>query len=587
MSTNLNNSVSSYVRLQLNLDDSFIDKCFQHVDKKLNRHEELINELMRLLKNKADLSDLENLKNSVLKSVDEKINDRLSEFESEMDDKISQTKSELISNFNNSIEKVSTTFDEKLKELTDRLNQLEKLSEFGTSIQKQFDEMKERVEEIERNLENEINITHNHQNSINSIILSFGGLNEQDLSGNLLNDFSKSSKITNKTQSKSNIKTSIKSDTNSNSDEDTNANSNSNTSSNTNANTDSNEANNNLNNLHNLNLTKSLTTSTTYVNEELKNLRDELQKFKDEIQIQSIINRQTPKTEPSASPPPIVIPTSPKAKVSPQQSPKSPVIQKPPQTKIIKMKDTSNNFNINDFIKDHNFIDFDFLTCHPYKTPIVHWTDPPELPKLEQLRDMYSFVDYFYHFVPKLQAHLTALHQKVTENSADIIGKCDKAVVEKMFDKFQAIVNELRKRLNDLKDAVEHTASREEINQMVDDLLMRLGSESETAAGCVKCIACGRDVAIVTGARTEKDLQRILGSPPNSIVRSNQTRSSLNALPASSSITVSTSNNNNNGSNNAIKSNGIKVTYTSRDGFDSEIVESPRSIRPSRMKVPR
>lgn len=580
MSSNQNNSVSSYVRLQL--DDSFIDKCFQHVNKKLNRHEELINELMRLLKNKADLSDLENLRVSLLDCMDEKINekidDRLSEFELRFNEKLNQTKSDLLSNLNNSIEKVVSSFDEKLKEINDKLNQLEKLSDFGKNIQQQFDEMKDRVETIEKKLDREVNVTQNHQKSINSIILSFGGLNEQDLSKNLLNDFSGSKKNQKKLLPKNDLMKTGNTDENPNEDE--NVNSDENIDNNLNLN--KNEKTDIINNLHNSDLTKALTSSTIYVNDELKSLRDELQKVKDEIQIQSIMGKQPPKTE-QQSPPPIVIPSSPKNKVSPQPSPKSPVIQKSQNTKIIKMKDTSNN-NWNDFINSHNFIDFDFLSCQPRNIPIVHWADPPELPKIEQFRDMYGFVDYFYRFVPKLQAHLTAIHQKVVENSSEIIGKCDKGLVEKMFDKFQAIVNEMRKRLNDLKEAVEQTASREEINQMVNELLMRLGSDSETAAGCVKCIACGREVAIVTGARNEKEFNRILGEPPNSIARSNTLRSSSSALPASAGIGVCVSRN---FGNNTSKSNGIKVTYSNRDGFDSEIVESPRSIRPAKMKVPR
>ncbi|KAK8899469.1 hypothetical protein M9Y10_001785 [Tritrichomonas musculus] len=580
MSSNQNNSVSSYVRLQL--DDSFIDKCFQHVNKKLNRHEELINELMRLLKNKADLSDLENLRVSLLDCMDEKINekidDRLSEFELRFNEKLNQTKSDLLSNLNNSIEKVVSSFDEKLKEINDKLNQLEKLSDFGKNIQQQFDEMKDRVETIEKKLDREVNVTQNHQKSINSIILSFGGLNEQDLSKNLLNDFSGSKKNQKNLLPKNDLMKTGNTDENPNEDE--NVNSDENIDNNLNLN--KNEKTDIINNLHNSDLTKALTSSTIYVNDELKSLRDELQKVKDEIQIQSIMGKQPPKTE-QQSPPPIVIPSSPKNKVSPQPSPKSPVIQKSQNTKIIKMKDTSNN-NWNDFINSHNFIDFDFLSCQPRNIPIVHWADPPELPKIEQFRDMYGFVDYFYRFVPKLQAHLTAIHQKVVENSSEIIGKCDKGLVEKMFDKFQAIVNEMRKRLNDLKEAVEQTASREEINQMVNELLMRLGSDSETAAGCVKCIACGREVAIVTGARNEKEFNRILGEPPNSIARSNTLRSSSSALPASAGIGVCVSRN---FGNNTSKSNGIKVTYSNRDGFDSEIVESPRSIRPAKMKVPR
>jgi hypothetical protein len=74
--------------------------------------------------------------------------------------------------------------------------------------------------------------------------------------------------------------------------------------------------------------------------------------------------------------------------------------------------------------------------------------------------------------------------------------------------------------------------------------------EGQTAVGRVKCMACGRDIPQVTGAITEAEAQRALGSAPNSM---------------------------------AYKSVGpakVGIVFQTKEGFDSGIVESPRSIRP-------
>jgi hypothetical protein len=63
----------------------------------------------------------------------------------------------------------------------------------------------------------------------------------------------------------------------------------------------------------------------------------------------------------------------------------------------------------------------------------------------------------------------------------------------------------------------------------------------------MKCMACGREIVQVTGAVPEEDAFRTLGAAPNSLICPNGSPSRLSA--------------------------------TCRERFESEIVESPRSVR--------
>ena len=205
-------------------------------------------------------------------------------------------------------------------------------------------------------------------------------------------------------------------------------------------------------------------------------------------------------------------------------------------------------------------VDFDITSIKPYPSVVAHWRDPPELPPIHPFLNMGEVVDYIYRLIPKLQAHLTAMQAKIVENAADLLGKVDKSLVEKMFEKFQSVIGEMAGRIDDLKDAVEQTATREEINDMVEDILASMSMDGQTAVGTVKCMACGRDIPQVTGAQTEQEAYRALGNAPNSMAFHN-------------------------------RSTNFGVQYQTKEGFDSGIVESPRSIRPfkpaSRVSVSR
>jgi hypothetical protein len=123
--------------------------------------------------------------------------------------------------------------------------------------------------------------------------------------------------------------------------------------------------------------------------------------------------------------------------------------------------------------------------------------------------------------------------------------------VEKLFERFQGVLGDLSGRVDDLKDALEDTASRAEMNDIFEDLMSSVCQENQTAVGRMKCMACGRDIPQVTGATSEVEARRAFGTPPNSV-----------AYQSGQST--------------------VGIFYQNREGFDSGIVETPRSIRPAR-----
>ncbi|OHS93098.1 hypothetical protein TRFO_40601 [Tritrichomonas foetus] len=411
--------------LRVQLDESILDKVFKQVNDKLNKHEDLINELFRLLKDKPDRKDLDDLHDKISKEIDDKTAG------------IYQKIDDLESRLNNRIKELEENFENRLMDTANMLNM----------------SMRQKIDDLEHRIPN-------------------GGASNNEIVDRLQNleetVFNNGKKLHNTRESVQQIASAIA------------------LFNNTNAKLDD-------------TLYDTLKKSVNSVTGNIQALFAALQQLKDKVDAQAIIDRR--KQEPIT----------------------------------VQHESTTN--------------DFDISSIRPYPSMVAHWRDPPELPPIHPFLNLSEVVDYVYRLVPKLQAHLTAMHGKIVENASELLGKVDKSLVEKMFEKFQSVIGEMAGRVDELKDAVEQTATRDEINEMVEDILNSMNQEGQTAIGRMRCMACGREIPQVVGAITEEEAQRILGPPPNSQVYNG-------------------------------KSTKVGVLYREKEGFDSGIVESPRSIRP-------
>jgi hypothetical protein len=142
---------------------------------------------------------------------------------------------------------------------------------------------------------------------------------------------------------------------------------------------------------------------------------------------------------------------------------------------------------------------FDITSIRPYPLMAANWRDPPDLPQINPFNNVGELVDYVYRFVPKLQAHLEATHVKTVELATELTAKVEKSIMEKLFERFQAIARDAHDRAEYLTRVVEDMPSRAEISRMITESLGPLIEDSETSVGRVKCMACGRTVSQVAG----------------------------------------------------------------------------------------
>lgn len=415
--------IGPFVRLQL--DESFLEKAFKQVTDRLDRHEEMILELQRLLKEKPDRTEIQELHNSISKEIESKTSEiykKIDDLESRLNDKIKDLEENFENRLMDTANMLNLTMRQKFDDLEHRL---------PTGLGSQDNELTERLQTLEETVFNNGKKLHLTREAVQQIASAISLFNNT------------SAKLDN-------------------------------------------------------NLFDTLKKSVTSVTSNIQSLFAALAQLKDVVSAQTIIDRRS--NEP-----------------------------------VTVAREGSN--------------DFDITSIHPYPSMVAHWRDPPELPLIHPFLNMGEVVDYIYRLVPKLQAHLTAMQAKIVENASDILGKVDKSLVEKMFEKFQSVIGEMAGRVDELKDAIEQTATRDEINDMVEDILNSMNQEGQTAVGRMRCMACGREIPQVVGAITEDEAQRILGPPPNSQVYRGKT-------------------------------SNYGVLYREKDGFDSGIVESPRSIRP-------
>lgn len=419
--------------VQLTLNDSALTGAFGKIDTTLDRHEEEIRELRKLLMDKPSRSEIIAMNENLTKLIEDKtkaLNDRITALESKYDQKLKELEDNFEYRLNDTANMLNMQLRQKLDDIENRI----------PSSDSQISDFVDRLQTLEETVYNNGKKLHLTRDAVQQVASSIALLN------------------------------------------------------NTNAVLDH-------------TLPETLRNSIGFVTNNFKSIFDQLSQLKDQvgtIQIQG--KRAVAKPE---------------------------IIERTVNNSVTK-----------------EGTDIDISSIHPYPSVVAHWRDPPDLPPITQFMNIGEVVDYIYRMVPKLQAHLTAMQGKIVENAQDILNKVDKGLVEKMFEKFQSVIGEMAGRVDELKDCLEQTATRDEINDMVEDILASMNQGGETAVGRVRCIACGREIPQVAGAVTEEEATRSLGVPPNSF-----------AYGAKSQAPIG-------------------VRYTGKKEFDSGIVESPRSVRP-------
>jgi predicted sugar kinase len=495
-------TLGPYVRIQV--DESFLDKVFKQLEVRLDKHEEWIIELQKLLRNKPDRSELKELYELIQNELESRFgetNNRISALEQTFNSSLRDLESRMLGR----VQLVENSFDQKLR---DQITSLEKkIPEADGRIERLI----ERMDSAENTIHANDKKLHLTRDSVQHIASSIAHLNQ------------------------------------------------------TRATLDS-------------SLPDTLKSSVNTINDRFTEIFDELEKIRERQQIASIMDRasaspradgppvssvpsvapewtETSRSVPPASAPPQQSVTAPQVSVSSDREiPVSGLLPPEVQPGDTGMKGERLNIEKRTIMRERvveSGIDISGIKLYPAVN--VHWMDPPELPSLRQFVHIEEVVDYLYRMVPKLQAHLNAMHRKVVELNSEMLDKIDRSLVEKMFDRFQAVIGEVKHRFDDLKDAVEQTATRDEINKIVEDLFNQFNMENETSIGRVKCIVCGRETTKVAGALSESDVARALGNPPNSIAY----HAPNPAQP-------------------------VGVAYSSKEGFDSAIMESPRAGRPYR-----
>lgn len=144
----------------------------------------------------------------------------------------------------------------------------------------------------------------------------------------------------------------------------------------------------------------------------------------------------------------------------------------------------------------------------------VEFDDHPELPDIYKFCDIENSVDYMYQLVPKLQSILDCYHNKI---STIPNGDQDRQFLSDLIDKIRNAMMEMSRELESLKNSMGKSLTKAEVARMIREMTNVEEDNPQTAVGCVKCIACGRDMRQVAGAMTEDEALKMLGAPPNSV----------------------------------------------------------------------
>ncbi|KAK8900577.1 hypothetical protein M9Y10_002906 [Tritrichomonas musculus] len=187
--------------------------------------------------------------------------------------------------------------------------------------------------------------------------------------------------------------------------------------------------------------------------------------------------------------------------------------------------------------RNKNAISIDFTKIDPQPEFKTNWRTKPILPEMFKFTNITEVIEYFYNLESKLQGYLSAMHERVIDNTVGLENATDKATLDKLLEKLRRAILEMDSDLTELRNGIGKNLTRKEVLKMIGEAL-HPDENDGTSIGTVKCIACGRDTPIVNGAIPENEAIKKLGIPPNSLTLLNlngsntQMYSSLSTLKA-------------------------------------------------------
>jgi uncharacterized coiled-coil protein SlyX len=165
--------------------------------------------------------------------------------------------------------------------------------------------------------------------------------------------------------------------------------------------------------------------------------------------------------------------------------------------------------------KDADLSDIELKDYEPFD-----FRKNPTLPRLTKFKDLRDCVKYIYKLIPRLQAILDALYEKLyfgPQADEKFVRKSD---LESRLENITGALNTQKRQLDECRLFMKRAPSQRELVNALKIARSDVDQDGVSSAiGCMKCIACGRDISQVAGAMSEIEANDIFGSPVNIVMR--------------------------------------------------------------------
>ncbi|KAH0795258.1 hypothetical protein GPJ56_000707 [Histomonas meleagridis] len=133
------------------------------------------------------------------------------------------------------------------------------------------------------------------------------------------------------------------------------------------------------------------------------------------------------------------------------------------------------------------------------------------------------FLDLIICLRSQFQLQIDDNIKRLNEIEPKLYNFIDKEYIQKLFNKLRFTINEISGTVTQLKQAMPERITREELQNVAEELYKALTSDKETSGGTqsYKCLLCGRPKAAITGMITDSFVSDALGEPTQSLAKGN------------------------------------------------------------------